>query len=282
MQIYTCIHVYVIRHYTYMYIATYHHRYVGWVVDFIGSRKTPTVSMLNAYTRLTYLRRIPPSVLKEIQNSSSAQTDWSMGVFIQKYTASAAVGAKGTGGYRLLNECKTNVKRYTKWMRKAVPDYLLIRAFVKDTFKDHGAQEPTEVAVITGGLEINGSTPWKVGTACLYTNTENALGSGCGVVRSIIRWENEFDAYLLMCIQPHMLLSFGPLRAACTISSEHTAEEPVWMSWTTLTHNCKIVPYVGTIRGRDDLATLVLVHATSPEKDAAHYASVKSITSRAL
>ena len=203
-----------------------------------------------------------------------------MSPFLEAYKASTAYGSKGSTGYKL-NECGQNVKKYTTmgWIRK-IPLFQELRGFIRKTFIAHGALDPQEVTVIKKGLQINGGTPWKIGTACLF---EQSDALACGVVRSITKWENVVETYIVMNIQPHSLIKFGRFRAACKISKDPVDEDPVWISSTQLTHNCKIVPYTGKRRqGETNVATLIIVHATSPLKDIAHYARTKSLISRPL
>jgi hypothetical protein len=237
------------------------------------------VSLVNAYTRLTFLRRIPPALLHEIQEAVVG-SDWSMSPFLEAYKACTAHGSKGSTGYKL-NECERNVKKYTTmgWIRK-IPFFDDLRRFIRQTFIVHGALDPQEVTVIKKGLQINGGTPWKIGTACLYQQSD-ALA--CGVVLSITRWENVAETYIVMKIQPHALIELGRFRAVCKISKDPVNEDPVWISYTKLTHNCKIVPYTGKRReGETNVATLIIVHATSPAKDVAHYGRTTSLISRPL
>jgi hypothetical protein len=240
-----------------------------------------------AYSRLTFLRRIPPSILKDIHDSSDFK-NWSTSVFLHKFdpTPNAVAGTKGAPGYSI-KETKTYVKTYTS-MRYIhdIDAYEDIRAFVRQQFPANGARDVQEITVIKKGLEINGGTPWKIDTACLFKTAEQGgeqgLQLGCGIVRSIIQWVNDVETYLLLCVQPYKLHSFAPLRSTAKISKTPAETPPVWMDWTMLTHNCKIVPYTGSTRNSASVATLILVHATSPANDAAHYAEVKSMTSRPL
>jgi hypothetical protein len=244
---------------------------------------------VNAYSRLTFLRRIPPGILRLIQEAPEFKK-WTVSVFLEKFdpSAQAVAGRKGNAGYSL-KEGKRHAKVYTsqRYMR-AIPSYAAIRAFVKQQYTPNGSREPEEVTVIKGGLEINGPTPWKINTACLFNKSQAAVDGlqvGCGVVRAIIRWVNDVETYLILCIQTHELYSFAPLRSTATISKTPSSTPPVWMDWTKLTHSCKIVAYAGTstrAQDKENVATLILVHATDPAHDAAHYAQVKSLTSRPL
>ncbi len=218
---------------------------------------------------------------------------------MQKIDLRSRAGRKGQTGYSFTGVNRNVQRLQTSRFIRNIPDFNTIYTIVRDLFQPFGQRKPIEVAIIKGGLKINGGSCWKIGTACLYrtsADTNESLDLCCGVISRIIEWKNDIDTYLLVEVLPHELKSFSRLRATATISKKPIQvrrvlgprcpenlkdADPVWMSWKRLTHYCKILPCVGN-GGDDSEATLVLVNATNPLNDAAHYGAVNSMASRPL
>jgi hypothetical protein len=62
------------------------HRFVGWVKGFVMGRNKPATSVINAYTRLTFLRRMPPAIrAKYTQHSNTATFQGALGQFLRPF-----------------------------------------------------------------------------------------------------------------------------------------------------------------------------------------------------
>lgn len=217
-----------------------------------------------------------------------------MGPVMRRFDSATRAGKKGDSKYSLSGVSR-NVKRYTtaRWIRQ-LPDIDALRMYIRNGFQPFGNREPVEVVEIKSGLCINGGSPWKIGSACLYrlSGANGPLEVGCGVVSRIVEWKNDLATYLLMSVVPHELRSFSRLRSIATISKKplqvrrHVGPrcpanlknaDPIWMSWKQLTHYCKIVPYVANPADENN-ATMILVNATNPGNDTLHYSAVASVS----
>jgi hypothetical protein len=62
------------------------HRFVGWVKEFVMGRNKPAASVINAYTRLTFLRRMHPAIRAIYTRRKNTQTfKGALGQFLRPY-----------------------------------------------------------------------------------------------------------------------------------------------------------------------------------------------------
>jgi hypothetical protein len=249
-------------------------RFVGWITNFIKARFSPSASLVNGYSRFTFMRRIAPELRAELIEACIAN-NYKTGDFMSHYNNSSSKGKQGSGLIRIEAGWR-NSRTYTTRSRiTARPEYTAVKRVIHRAYTTHGRRHPMKLTVMTRGVYINhAKRQWKKGTPrpCLYKSAANAREC-CGMVTSMLRWQNEVETYYLLCIQPHELISFGSLRSTCKISKAPTQAQPIWMVWTDVTHYCKVVPYIGKpVSEQGEYSTLIIVHATSPSTEASHYA----------
>ena len=133
--------------------------------------------------------------------------------------------------------------------------------FIKRAYKAYGAREPTRLLVLTAGVKLNGRW-WSENTPCLYRKPNADRDFSCGIVTSMLRWENDAEIYLLFRVQQHRLVSMSKLGAACQVSKQPLNVPPVWIAWSQMTHYCRQVPSLDSTN-----LTFVVVQACDPKMD---------------
>jgi hypothetical protein len=259
-------------------------RFVGWITNFIKARFSPSASLVNGYSRFTFMRRIAPELRAELIEASVAN-NYKTGDFMKSYNTDHGKGKQGQGlitaakGWR---KCKTYS---THAAIRDCPEYSAVKRLIHGQYTSHGRRPIVALSVMIGGVYINHpKRQWRKGTPCLYKSSSAADACECcGMVTSMLRWQNDVETYYLLCIQPHELISFGSLRSTCKISKAPTQEQPKWIVWTNVTHYCKVVPFKGKPESeQEEFSTLIIVHATSPATEASHYAKVESAASKPI
>ena len=168
---------------------------------------------------------------------------------------------QGSGTY-FIHGTRGNSSEYISLdkMRRTDGYYDAFR-LIKRTYKTFGDREPTRLLALRAGVKLNGRW-WSENTPCLFRKL-NAEGDFlCGVVTSMLQWENDAESYLLFRVQQHKLVSMSKLCAACQVSKEPLNVPPAWIAWSQMTHYCRKVPSLDSTN-----LTFVVVQACDPKMD---------------
>ena len=184
-------------------------RFVGWITNFIKARFSPSASLVNGYSRFTFMRRIAPELRAKLLDVSATE-DMKMGDFLKAYDREYNSGNQGSGTIKVQAGWRNAKKFTTRYTIMATAEYGAVKNYISTQFRAHGSLFPTQLRVLKGGVYINhAKRQWKTGTPCLYNTGE---GESCGIIVSMLQWDNEVESYYLFCIQPHKLEAISLLR----------------------------------------------------------------------
>ena len=189
--------------------------------------------------------------------------------YVYEYLHVLHVGQQGSGTY-LIQASKRNSTEYISPDKMRRTDgYHAAFNFIKRVYTAFGEREPTRLVVLRAGVKLNGRW-WSENTPCLYRKLDGS-GRFCGIVTSMLKWENEAEKYLLFRVQPYRLVSISKLCAACQVSKQPLNVPPVWLAWSQMTHYCRKVPSLDSTN-----ITFVVVQASDPTEDSSLASRVKT------
>ena len=116
-------------------------RFVGWITNFIRQRHRAAASLVNSYSRLTFVRRMPPSIRSRLQQrQQNHNMNTSMRGYIAPYTPHTGRGSgllslkpANTRNSKALNRVeRVRLQRYTQRTQSCItpllPDIILLNS----------------------------------------------------------------------------------------------------------------------------------------------------------
>ena len=170
------------------------------------------------------------------------------------------VGQQGSGTYFIQASKRNSTEYISPDQMRRTDGYNSAFTLIKRVYAAFGDREPTRLVVLRAGVKLNGRW-WRQNTPCLYRKLDGS-GTFCGIVTSMLKWENEAENYLLFRVQKHRLVSMAKLCASCQVSKQPLNVAPVWIAWSQMTHYCRKVP---SLDSRN--ITFVVVQASDPTVD---------------
>jgi hypothetical protein len=266
--------------------ASHLRSFVGWSKGFVTGRNMAAMSLINSYTRLTFLRRMHPAMRDiYVKNLHTATFKGAMGQFLRPYHSYQKAGectyrstqsshttnvrvlqhsptracAETTPGCGLLHVNDTNSRNRVITSSKTPRVYQYYVNFAtRHALNSPVVLErvPTRLLRINGGVRINGKI-WKKGTPCFF---ERGPDENFGTVQSLTYWEDCFESTLFVELQRHTLNHDG---IQYTVSLEPDMPN-VCIFWTQLTHRCKTY---NILKDGINMQAVVKVSTTRPAMD---------------
>ena len=238
-------------------------RFVGWSKEFVTGRNNTAKAFINAYTRLTFLRRMHPAI-REIYVSSAhtASFDGAMGQFLKPYeNYEDCSGTQGHGG---LHVALSNSRK------RDVPIISTLGQSIVDFVNDNSARadvvledRPTAIKQMHNGITINGKK-WQVGTPGFYADAGSK--SLYGTVKQIYVWTDRFATTVIFTL--HRYVVRGDTTTSYVASKPDLPQTTIF--WNELTYRCKAYPTskVNVVTGvRRHYQAVVRVSSTKPYMD---------------
>ena len=234
-------------------------RYVGWITNFICQRNHPSKSMVNGYSRHTFMRRIHPETRDRLHRRLLAtKANVTMRGFLvptQELLAKRGPG-RGAGKLKL-----TSNWRNSRVLKKDNPLSAELTKFLTKRYAQGEVPKltlvPQKMCIMQAGVEVDG-VPWKVGYCGLFTDHDSGA-EVYGEVTELLLWKENVEETAVLRVKTHTIVSeergMITVRAKCN-------RRGVLLLWHCITHKCKKLTHIGN---NAKLRTVLRVVETNAE-----------------
>jgi hypothetical protein len=223
-------------------------RYMGWITNFVNGRQSPSQSMINAYSRYSFVRRISTTTRENLLESMhEVATDWKMSKWMQLYSPPASSQGVGSLAFTLYdgNSRKTELV----YKMRQFPYYEDVQRFICMYHNLQAADfKPVCLTRAKAGVKIN-ARAWTVGAACIFFPS-NSTVEMIGSVKEMQKWDMAAGAsYFILLVSVFEVASKSKMGGVYTCGR---AKEDQWISWKQLSQFCKVSPLNNTLIVRVD------------------------------